>query len=340
MTGTICSTDFYGFAGIDWSGARGPSQPGIQLSLAMPGRGVPVSQSPDDGRHEQGQLFNVPVSQRPGDDRQWGRDEVLEWLVLTAESAPKPLLAGIDFAFAHPFHDSGSYYPCLGDSLPDAPSLWARVEKECTNAPHLYGGAMFTAPRLGDYYWSPFNDHPPRYACRRLRVTECAAKASAPSCTPSSTFKAIDKGNVATGSMAGMRLIHALRKKLGQRLAVWPFDRVTPENLKKLALVLVEIFPSYYFHRVHPNPARANAKFMTAALYDYKSDGVGDDYTPRGNDADESDAMISAAALRWFADKPDSWDAPPEAKQEGWIFGVTQSNDHQSHEKRNNFFSA
>ena len=39
-------------------------------------------------------------------------------------------------------------------------------------------------------------------------------------------------------------------------------------------------------------------------------------------DADEADALISAAALRHFAGLPDSWTAPPAASSEGWIFGV------------------
>ena len=43
---------------------------------------------------------------------------------------------------------------------------------------------------------------------------------------------------------------------------------------------------------------------------------------PRGADADEADALISAAALRHFAGLPDSWTAPPAAASEGWIFGV------------------
>ena len=312
----VAANAFSGFAGIDWSGARGPRQPGIQLSLAVPGDsesggGVPVSLFPDDGRA-------------------WGRDGIRDWLIAQATASARPLLAGIDFAFAHPFHDVGAYYPGLADASPDVPNpvpdspaaLWARVEAECGGDPHLYGGAMFAAPGLGDYYLSPRNHAAPHYASRR-RLTEQAARASARA--PSPTFKAIGADNVATGSMAGMRLIHALKAALGPRLAVWPFDPVTPARLDHLDLVLVEIFPSYYFHRAGFNPAKnaaADASFMTSALAAYGSAGVGADYAPRGADADEADAMISAAALRWFAGQPDSWTTPPEAAKEGWIFGV------------------
>jgi hypothetical protein len=128
--------------------------------------------------------------------------------------------------------------------------------------------------------------------------------------------------------MAGMRLIHALRAALGPRLAVWPFDEVTPAD--GLAMVLVEIFPSYYFHRAGFNPARnaaADPAFMNGALAAYDSRGVGQDFVPRGADADEADAIISAAALRWFAGKDGAWAAPPAAGLEGWIFGVPGRDD-------------
>ena len=294
---------FSGFIGIDWSGARGPRQPGIQVARAGPGQSVPETVLSGDGRH-------------------WGREAVHDWLLAEAAMAASgsPILVGIDFAFAHPFVDEGAYYPGLDDSPSGPAALWARIEAECANDPHLYGAAMFAAPRLADYYLSPRNHRPPHYRSRR-RLTERAARDSARA--PSPTFKAIGADNVATGSMAGMRLIHALRGALGPRLAVWPFDDVM--RLNHLSMVLVEIFPSYYFHRAGFNPARnaaADPAFMNAALKAYDSRGVGPDFTPRGADADEADAIISAAALRWFAGQGASWTPPPAAALEGWIFGV------------------
>ena len=181
---------------------------------------------------------------------------------------------------------------------------------------------MFAADGVGDYYLSPKNHGAPHYRSRR-RSTELASRASARA--PSPTFKAIGADNVATGSMAGMRLIHALKAALGPRLAVWPFDHVTAGSPGGLAMVLVEIFPSYYFHAAGMNPAKnaaADPAFMNAALAAYGSEGVGPDYAPRGADADEADAIISAAALRYFAGRPGCWHAPREAAREGWIFGV------------------
>ena len=292
------------FIGIDWSGAKGARQPRIQISMAMPGSAVPETIIAGDGRH-------------------WGRESVRDWLLARAEVAGNgPVLVGIDFAFAHPFHDETAYYPGQAASPPDAPRLWQLVETVCADDSHLYGGAMFAAPGFGDYYLSPKNHGAPHYRSRR-RLPEAAARASARA--PSPTFKAIGADNVATGSMAGMRLIHALKAALGPRLAVWPFDQVMPDRLVGLDMVLVEIFPSYYFHAAGLNPAKnaaAQADFMNAALAAYGSDGVGPGYAPRGADADEADAIISAAALRYFANRPACWQAPREAAREGWIFGV------------------
>ena len=320
------------FVGIDWSGAKGPCQAGIQLSMARPGRGTPTRiESPT------GHL--------------WGRQAVFEWLLRAADAGvaagtgPDPdadsgpvsgpdsgtgtdwsdaaggsILVGIDFAFAHPFSDENAYYPGLAGAPETPAALWQNVADFCKNDAHLYGGAMFGAPGFGDYYLSPRNHGAPHYRSRR-RVTELAAKASARA--PSPTFKAIGADNVATGSMAGMRLIHALKAELGDALAVWPFEKVSPARLP--AMVLVEIFPSYYFHAAGLNPARNAAVdpgFMTAALNAWSSNGVGADYAPRGSDADEADAMISAAALRHIAGTSGCWHAPADALMEGWIFGV------------------
>ena len=305
------------FVGIDWSGAKGPRQAGIQLSMAVPGRGVPTRIDPPSGHL-------------------WGRQAVFEWLVRAAdtgtdtggdgngnrsnESARGSILVGIDFAFAHPFCDENAYYPGLAGAPETPAALWQCIADICKNDGHFYGGAMFAAPGFGDYYLSPRNHGAPHYRSRR-RVAELAAKASARA--PSPTFKAIGADNVATGSMAGMRMIHALKAELGDALAVWPFQPVSPA--RPPAMVLVEIFPSYYFHAAGLNPAlnaAADPGFMTAALNAWSSDGVGADYAPRGSDVDEADAMISAAALRHIAATPCCWQAPQAAAMEGWIFGV------------------
>ena len=308
------------FVGIDWSGAKGPRQHGIQLACAMPGNAAP-------------QRIDCPSAEK------WGREAVFDWLLALARgstvlppTSPRhrsdgPVLVGIDFAFAHPFVDQGVYYPGLPPTAqPRTPSaLWQMIDQICSPDPHLYGGRVFATPPWADYYLSPHNHGAPRFVSRR-RVTEHASRDDGRS--PSPTFKAIGADNVATGSMAGMRLLHRLKTALAGDLVVWPFDPVSAAE-KGTALIIVEIFPSLYFHAAGLNPARnaaADPIFMSKALAAYGSHGVPKDFHPLGSDADEADAMISAAAMRHFAQIAGCWSLPAAAKKaarsEGWIFGV------------------
>jgi hypothetical protein len=311
---------FSSYLGIDWSGAKAKHHAGLQLAIAKPGKAVPRRMCPPVGRY-------------------WSRCQVLELLIEHADAATGklPVLAGIDFAFAHPFRskqstdlrvdvaeevDGEGYFPCAEDSPKTATELWALVEKVNHNQPDLYGGTMFRHPKWGEYYLAPPN-YKARYykSCRRL--TEIASRAAGRS--PSPTFKAVGADNVSTGSLAGMRLLHQLKKHLGERLSIWPFDDIVDG---KTDLVLVEIFPSLYFYRlgmVSAKKAAANSAFINRALAAYDSDGVKPGFTPMGNDADEADAIIAAAALRYFS-IASGFTLPAAAmaiaRREGWIFGV------------------
>jgi len=299
-----------GFVGIDWSGAKGQFLAGIQLAMAKPGKTVPESVLP------------------PHNDY-WSRQDVMTFLLDQAAQVPAgaPLLVGIDFAFAHPFIDWGSYFPDCDDAPEDAAALWRLVDKVNGDLPHFYGGGMFRHPVWGAYYLAPPDFSAPHYESRR-RVTELAARASGRS--PSPTFKAVGADNVSTGSMAGMRCIHHLRQTLGAQLVIWPFDDLR-QCWPSVRLVLVEIFPSYYFHLVGMVPkkqAAAKAGFLNLALGFYKSAGVPPQFIAKGPDADEADAIIAAATLRYFAQQTTKtmFDLPDPvgivARQEGWIFGV------------------
>ncbi len=304
---------FSAFIGIDWSGAKGRRHAGIQMAHANSGQAVPRRIEPTGGKH-------------------WSRHELFNYLCQLVELPSGPVLVGIDFAFAHPFVDAGSYFPSVADAPPDAAALWALIDRVNADQPHLYGGGMFRQLPWADFYLAPPHYKAPHYASRR-RMTEIAARHSGRS--PSPTFKAVGADNVATGSLAGMRLLHQLKTRLGDRLAVWPFDLICPAKTK---LVLVEIFPSLYFHRLGMVPAKqaaADPQFLNQALQAYASQGVDADFIPLGKDADEADAIISAAALRWFAADesiftPAGLKRPPQAlaaQQEGWIFGVPMVGD-------------
>jgi hypothetical protein len=311
---------FSSYLGIDWSGAKAKHHAGLQLAIAKPGKAVPRRMRPPVGRY-------------------WSRCQVRELLIEHADAAvgKSPVLAGIDFAFSHPLRvkqsadlsvddaigvDAKSYFPGAEDSPKTATDLWALVEKVNHNQPDLYGGAMFRHPKWGEYYLAP-PDYKARYyrSCRRR--TEIASHAAGRS--PSPTFKAVGADNVSTGSLAGMRLLHQLKQHLGERLSIWPFDDIVDGKTK---LVLVEVFPSLYFYRLGMVPAKkgaADPAFLNRALAAYDSKGVKPNFTPMGNDADEADAIIAAAALRYF-NIASGFTLPAAgmaiARREGWIFGV------------------
>ena len=299
------SSGFSAFLGIDWSGAKAKTHAGLQLAHAMPGTGVPLRVSP-------------PLS------KYWSRQQVFDYLVEIAENAKgkDPILVGIDFAFAHPFADKHSYFPETDLSPADVVSLWAMVDQVNDGQPDLYGGAVFRHAIWGEYYIAPPHYQARHYASRR-RVTEIAARVAGRS--PSPTFKAVGADNVSTGSLAGMRLLHQLKQQLGARLSVWPFDAIIAGQTN---LVLVEIFPSFYFYRLGMVPAKkaaADPAFLNQALAGYGSDGVPADFRAMGHDADEADAIIAAAALRHFSTASSfclSADIKCAAQQEGWIYGV------------------
>jgi hypothetical protein len=302
---TADSAGFSAFFGIDWSGAKAKSHAGLQLAHATPGTGAPLRVSP-------------PLS------KYWSRQQVSDYLIEIAENAKgkDPVLVGIDFAFAHPFADKHSYFPENDLSPVDVVSLWAMIDQVNAGQPDLYGGAMFRHAIWGDYYLAPPHYQARHYASRR-RVTEIAARTAGRS--PSPTFKAVGADNVSTGSLAGMRMLHQLKQHLGARLSVWPFDAIIAGQTN---LVLVEIFPSFYFYRLGMVPAKkaaADPAFLNQALASYGSDGVPTDFRAMGRDADEADAIIAAAALRHFSTASSfclSPDINVAAQQEGWIYGV------------------
>ena len=299
------SCGFSAFLGVDWSGAKAKSHAGLQLALAIPGNGVPLRVSPPFSKY-------------------WSRQQVFDYLIETAENAKgkEPVLVGVDFAFAHPFADKDSYFPGTDLSPANVVSLWAMVDQVNADQPDLYGGAIFWHALFGDYYLAPPTYQARHYSSRR-RVTEIAARAAGRS--PSPTFKAVGADNVSTGSLAGMRLLHQLKQQLGAGLSVWPFDAIVAGQTN---LVLVEVFPSFYFYRLGMVPAKkaaADPVFLNQALKGYGSDGVPADFQAMGHDADEADAIIAAAALRHFSTASSfhlSADIKVVAQREGWIYGV------------------
>ena len=133
-------------------------------------------------------------------------------------------------------------------------------------------------------------------------------------------MKCIGPANVGTGSLAGMRFLHKLKKSLDKEIEIWPFEK------KRGRSVAVEIFPRLYFRQSGTDPQNwQDQEMINNALKYFDSKPIQQDWIPKRED--EPDALVSAAALRSLASNPAMWLAPDdyssEVDLEGWIFGVT-----------------
>ena len=289
--------EFETFLGIDWSGAKGPRLTGLQVAESRASdSAAPV-------------LLDGP--QRLG---RWRRADVLG-LVADRVAAGERVLVGIDFAFAYAYHDFGAYFPGVGPSPETVADLWRYVDGFGGDDDDFYGARIYgEGSPVRDHYMAP-SWKGARYTFRQ-RVTESACRAQHTS--PHPVFKCIGAANVGTGSLAGMRVLHHLGQRLGNRVRVWPFDGTRPDGP-----TLCEIFPRLYFKRAGHDPrAWRERSTIDSVLSAYGAEPY---HGPPLDTEDKADAVVSAAALRALAGKPELWRAPesrPESALEGWIFGV------------------
>lgn len=286
---------FRHFLAIDWSGAKGARQKGIALAIAE-GSGGP------------------PVLVR----RLWSRQEVLGVL---RDELPPDTLVGLDLGIALPFADCGAYFPGWTDSPPDAPALWALIERICAAEPNLGASAAVAHPALRPYFrdgtetGAQFRCDGATHGRGRLRVTERAQARMG--CKPYSNFNLVGAAQVGKSSLTGMRMLHHLRGVL----PVWPIDPVP-----KSGSAVVEIYTSL---AALDAGRRANrAKMRTYADLNEALGALGSPPAPGEGAIDDhsSDALLAAAWLRAVAHDRRRWSPPdltPElARTEGWTFGA------------------
>ena len=299
--------NFERFVGIDWSGAKGLGQKGIQVA--------------EFNRGEAG-----PVLKRPKNVNLWSRPHVLEYLHTLSD---RPTLVGFDFAFSVPWPDSNQLFS-LGPAISDAKSLWKYVEQVCqADDLYLYAGSVWKSqasafrPYIRHYATGHFGES---YRRDRLRRTEfeCSGK-------PISVYH-MTGVQVGASSFSGMRLLSSFRDLDIEKSAVWPFDDISDANL-----VLVEIYPSLFYHRNSFDRARLSRlrKSEIDEFFNYRED-VLKSYGAISNkfdlvpSVDAADAMISSAALAEISKDESLFGMPANRKalmrREGWIFGVPLEN--------------
>ena len=292
------------FIGIDWSGANGEFHRGIQVAIL----------EKDDSQ---------PQLMAPPNKKGWSRLSVID-LLLDYKLSGKHVLAGIDFAFSHPFLNGG-YYPGFDQSPSKPEELWALIDKVNSDYEHLYGGGVWGHANLRRYYNAPKNrdgrgGKGDLFESRR-RLTETVA-ASINKRSPSPTFNCVGPAGVGTGSLSGMRLLHYLKDKA----SIWPFDIQVKSELG--SLTLVEIYPALYFTMAGIKDSFKKIdplKALNQALTHFGCSQV-KNIEKNVPDHDDLDAIISAAALRCLYNPEHVFSIDPKdqefAKTEGWIFGA------------------
>tara|TARA_B100001057_G_C22746010_1_gene909770 strand:- start:63 stop:941 length:879 start_codon:yes stop_codon:yes gene_type:complete len=288
---------FDGYFGIDWSGDKSKFQKGIKVAYLDNKNVKPIIISP------------------PNEKRYWDRISLIEYFQNLQST--KAYLIGFDFAFAYPFNDSNNYFVDLENSPKSPKKLWDLIDNHNVENSNYYGGNIWKKKYICEYYNSPIK-RGVKFKSRR-RVTEIYAKKI---CSPSPTFNCVGPGAVGTGSLAGMRVLKILNNKFN----IWPFDNI--KNNKKS--VIVEIFPTLYFRKHSIRPKKHIGYTLSQINYvlkKYDCLPVSRNLKMFGPDQDEADALISAAALRYFSKNLEYWKTHKAGKKEGWIYGVKFIND-------------
>jgi len=290
---------FTRFAALDWSGQAIPRPRGITLAECTPGTTAPILTAPDRG---------------------WSRPAVLDWLNAHAD-AESDLLIGIDFSPALPFRDCGGYFPHWSESPPDAPALWALVDRLCAAEPHLSASTFAHHRDAGRHYRHAHGGTIHRGdlfegSLGRLRVVErlCRDLKIAPAI---SSFNLIGAAQVGKSSLTGMRMLH----RLAGRVPIWPFAPVPAKGP-----LIVEIYTGIAARAAGRAAGRSkirNPVDLDAALAALETRP----HAPLTRyDDHATDAILSAAWLRHVADDPALWNPPhldaTLACTEGWTFGV------------------
>ncbi len=279
------------FVAVDWSGAKGKSYRGIAVAACKAGEGAPV-------------LIEPP-------DRRWTRSQFVEW-VFAQDDPSSRLLMGIDCAFALP---EAMASRLIGDHYTTF-ELWDYVNRISIAQGDFCGGDFVKHRDHAGLYWhsgprpADFIEH------RRATEKACADNRLG---NPQSTLKLIGSKQVGKASLAGMRVLHALKTRFGGDFAVWPFEPVDSARI-----VCVEIYPRLFLKMAGHGNGKVKASELNNCLTKLKSEAF---EGPACLDDHETDALVSAAGLRAIAPDQGRWQPSQlnslAIRAEGWIFGVT-----------------
>ncbi len=246
----------------------------------------------------------APVLVAPPSPAGWARAQVADFL----EALPGRVLAGFDFSFAPPYVARGAYFPGLV-TADDGPGFWAHVD--ATSADADYGAAGFMAGPARPHFWMGAADGA-KADFLHWRVCELAFNAGGGG-KASTLFDCVGAAQVAKASLAGMRVLNRLRAGF----AIWPFD---PRGER----TVVEIYGRAMLR--HAGGRGLKLRNMAALATALEALGSLPVAAPGPFDDNQTDALVTAAALRQLAGNPRWWTpsglTPEVARTEGWTFGI------------------
>lgn len=284
--------NFDQFIAIDWTGARHPV-----VSKAIAVAACQQNKNPPE------------VLQGP-----WSRRRVADMIAERAQESSR-ILIGIDCNFGYA-QETGLRQ--LGPDY-DYRDLWRAVDESSRAEENYFAGPYWQ--NHPEIFWTS-GKMPAGFAMPR-RITEqmCGEAGYG---WPESPFKLIGAKQVGKGGLAGMRMAYDLKRRCGDKIAIWPFE---PEIIDHAHVIIAEIYPRQFLKRAgHGNTkVRHLADLNRAlALLESKPADMGEfsDHT--------ADAVVSAAGLRWLCGSArtilQSISQPPcdpvTLRREGWIFGV------------------
>jgi hypothetical protein len=282
------------FIAIDWSGAA-RHYDGIAVAICGRGKTAPELVEPQG--------------------RRWTRSAVAGWLEdLLSEG--RRLLIGLDFAFGFPFEAELGYLAGQAPEVADVFALWSLIERKSIGDPDFGCLRFINNPSYRPLFWTA--GPKPQHWIERKRRTEHAC-VEATQTRPDTLYKLLHSKQVGKASITGIRVLNHVRSRKGHDVAIWPFETVRTS-------AIVEIYPTLF----RKMATRSIAKLRSHTDLNQALARVGSRPMPRTARRElsdhETDALLSAAGLRWIADDPGTW-TPADlnstfARREGWIFGV------------------
>ena len=293
------SFDF--FIAVDWSGDKESLQRSLYVAICGNTDNPP-------------RILHNPYRK----DGIWSRSDLTK-MINSVWIPDQMTLIGFDFAFAFPYNDKQSYFPDGSSSFQNAYDLWKEIEKICEGDDNFYGGSFYSQNPIYSKYFLVQNQRGKNFDGKRKRKTEAVCLKNIKT-NPESPFKCIGAAQVGPGSVSGMRLLNHFHKVNPESPIIWPFQK-----LKDYTTTFIEIFPRIYYLGANEKPSkRIDYDVINKILAKYHSKPLSKNHIVKSKD--EADAIISAAAIRYFSKYDKYWN--PEhmndiaRRYEGWIFGV------------------